>query len=177
MAALNGVAYVAYAKAGTEGVVRSTDRTGEAADGKAGLVGVQSSAYKLELTAKNDKTNPEVQQLKRIGKIECQTCKERTYQDASNDPGVSFKAPGHISPESAGAVVMAHEQEHVGNEQANAKSEGRKIVSQSVRVFNSICPECGKVYVSGGETRTTTASDSKPQQNEASLGAQVDMRG
>ena len=27
-----------------------------------------------------------------------------------------------------------------------------------------ICPECGRVYVSGGTTRTTTASDSQPEQ-------------
>lgn len=70
---------------------------------------------------------------------------------------------------------MSHEQEHVGNEQANARQEGREVISQSVRLFTSVCPECGKAYVSGGETRTTTAS--KPQKNEANspLGKQVDF--
>ena len=175
MAAVNGVAYAAYARAGMEGAVRSQARTVETA-GKSGSLGVQTPAYKLELAAKNDKTNPEVQLMKSTGKIECQTCKERKYQDGSNDPGVSFKAPGHISPESAGAVVMAHEQEHVGNEQSKAQSEGRRVVSQSVRVFTSVCPECGKVYVSGGETRTTTASDSKPRQEKSPVGTQLDQR-
>ena len=76
-----------------------------------------SPAYSLELTAKSNKTGPELQRLKRTGQIECQACKERKYQDGSNDPGVSFKAPGHISPESSAAVVMSHEQEHVGKSQ------------------------------------------------------------
>ena len=133
--------------------------------GKQGAVGAFSPAYSLELTAKTNKFGPELQQLKRSGKIECQACKERKYQDGSNDPGVSFKAPGHISPESSAAVVMSHEQEHVGNEQAKANQEDREVISQSVRLFTSVCPECGKAYVSGGETRTTTAS--KPQKNES----------
>jgi len=153
------------------------DRTGRASVGNAGAVGVQSPAYSLDLTntKKTDKTDLEAQRLKRTGKVECQTCKERTYQDGSNDPGVSFKAPGHIDAGSSGAVVMAHEQEHVGNEQANAQREGRRVVSQSVRLFSAVCPECGKVYVSGGETRTTTVSDPKTQQNDSSLGKQVDL--
>ena len=41
-------------------------------------------------------------------------------------------------------------------EQAKAQREGREVVSQSVSLHTAICPECGKVYVSGGTTRTTT---------------------
>ena len=103
-------------------------------------------------------TAAEMQMLKSMGKVECETCKNRTYQDGSADPGVSFKAPGHIDPGSSGAAVRAHEQEHVTNEQARARSEGKRVVSQSVRIFTSVCPECGRAYVSGGETRTVTAS-------------------
>ena len=132
-------------------------------------------AYQLQLSETNDWSDSEVRQLKKAGKLECQTCKERTYQDGSNDPGVSFKAPGHISPESSAAVVQSHEQEHVANEQASARSDGRKVVSQNVRIFTAVCPECGKSYVSGGETQTTTATDSKKQQ-ESELGEQVAMR-
>lgn len=51
---------------------------------------------------------------------------------------------------------MAHEQEHVRNETAKASQENREVVSQSVTLQSSVCPECGKVYVSGGETRTVT---------------------
>lgn len=137
-------------------------------------------AYKLELSGQSKAawSDSEIRRMKQTGKIECQTCKERQYQDGSNDPGVSFKTPGHISPESSAAVVQAHEQEHVSNEQANARSEGRKVVSQSVQLFSAVCPECGKVYVSGGETRTTTATDNKQLQlNEVeNTNNKVDLR-
>lgn len=87
---------------------------------------------------------------------ECQTCKERKYQDGSNDPGVSFKTPTNVAPEQAAAAVRGHEQEHVVREQAKARREGREVVSQSVTYHTAICPECGKAYVSGGTTRTST---------------------
>lgn len=89
---------------------------------------------------------------------ECQTCKERKYQDGSDDPGVSFKTAQHIAPEMAASEVRGHEMEHVVREQASAAREGRKVVSQSVTYHTAICPECGKAYVSGGTTRTTTAA-------------------
>lgn len=151
------------------GTVNSTLNTGKTGAGQS-----LSPAYTLDLTGKSNQSSPEIRQLKRTGPIECQTCKKRQYQDGSNDPGVSFKAPGHISPESSGAVVMAHEQEHVINEQINAKQDGRRVISQNVRVFTSICPECGKAYVSGGETRTTTAADPAAQENGSSVGSQID---
>lgn len=100
--------------------------------------------------------------LKQIGAVECSTCASRTYQDGSNDPGVSFKSATHISPEQAASAVMGHEQEHVANEQANAKEEGREVVSQSVQIFTAVCSECGKSYVSGGVTKTTTAGPANP---------------
>ena len=96
---------------------------------------------------------------------ECQTCKERKYQDGSSDPGVSFKTPTRISPESAAAAVRGHEQEHVVRERAKAARENRRVVSQSVTLRTSICPECGRPYVSGGTTQTTTAAKPEPQNN------------
>ena len=93
---------------------------------------------------------------------ECQTCKNRKYQDGSDDPGVSFKTATNIAPERAAAAVRGHEQEHVVREQAKAQREDRKVVSQSVTLHTAICPECGDVYVSGGTTRTTTKAN--PQQ-------------
>ena len=89
---------------------------------------------------------------------ECQTCKERKYQDQSDDPGVSYQTPTNIAPEQAAAAVRGHEQEHVVREQASAQREGREVVSQSVTLHTAICPECGKVYISGGTTRTATRS-------------------
>lgn len=94
---------------------------------------------------------------------ECQTCKERKYQDGSDDSGVSYQTPTHIDPDRAAAAVRGHEMEHVVRERASAEREDRRVVSQSVTMHTAICPECGKVYVSGGTTRTTTASDTKTE--------------
>ena len=98
------------------------------------------------------------------GSEECQTCKQRKYQDGSNDMGVSFKTPTHIAPETAASAVRGHEQEHVSRERAKAAREDRRVVSQSVMLHTAICPECGKSYISGGVTRTVTAA--KPETPE-----------
>ncbi len=90
------------------------------------------------------------------GTEECQTCENRRYQDGSDDPGVSFKSATKISPEAAASAVRGHEMEHVYRNQAKAAREGKEVVSQSVRIKSAICPECGKSYVAGGETRTVT---------------------
>jgi hypothetical protein len=87
---------------------------------------------------------------------ECQTCKNRKYQDGSNDPTVSFQTPTSLSPEAAETAVRAHEQEHVAHEQVNARSQGRRVVSQQVAIHYAICPDCGRSYVSGGTTTTVT---------------------
>lgn len=104
--------------------------------------------------------DPEIRMKKKLGLIECKTCKERKYQDSSGDPGVSFKSPTHVSPENAGSMVMSHEQEHVTREKSKAQLENRKVLSQQVAIFSAVCPECGRIYVSGGKTTTTTASES-----------------
>jgi len=90
----------------------------------------------------------------------CHTCENRRYVDQSNDSSVSFQTPTKISPNMAAAAVASHEQEHVRNEQANALRDGREIVSQSVTITYDTCPECGKQYVSGGTTKTTSISKS-----------------
>ena len=84
---------------------------------------------------------------------ECQTCKNRKYQDGSNE-NVSFKSAAHVSPEAAGAAVRAHEGEHVSNAYSKAAEKGGKVVSANVTIHTSICPECGRTYVSGGVTNT-----------------------
>ena len=55
--------------------------------------------------------------------------------------------------------MRGHELEHVAHEQAKAQREDRKVVSQTVALHTDICPECGRVYVSGGTTRTVTKAD------------------
>ena len=89
---------------------------------------------------------------------ECQTCKSRKYKDGSDDPGVSFKTATHLDPEKASYAIRSHENEHVAHNKAKAAREGREIVSQTVTYHTDVCPECGKVYMSGGNTRTVTRS-------------------
>jgi len=112
------------------------------------------NTVKLPSTEKSESID--TKNLIKQGTIKCQTCESRRYQDGSNDPGVSFKSPGYISPESSAAVVMSHEKEHVSNEKAKAQSEKKEIVNQNVQIFTAICPECGKAYAAGGKTTTTT---------------------
>ena len=96
----------------------------------------------------------------------CQTCEERKYQDGSDDSSVSYQTPTHIDPDAAPAAVRGHEMEHVSHEQAKAQQEGRKVVSQTVTMHTDICPECGRVYVSGGTTQTVTKADSQQRAQE-----------
>jgi hypothetical protein len=104
---------------------------------------------------------------------DCETCKNRKYQDGSNESDVSFKAPGHISPQASSGTVRAHEQQHVSNAYQKAATENGKVRAATVSIQTAVCPECGTSYVSGGETRTTIVS-SQPnpyQQNQKSLDA------
>lgn len=84
---------------------------------------------------------------------ECQTCKNRKYVDGSNEM-VSFKSPTNIAPERAASAVRAHEQEHVNNAYSKAATNNGKVLSANVAIHTSICPECGRSYVSGGTTST-----------------------
>ncbi len=93
----------------------------------------------------------------------CPTCEKRKYQDGSDDMGVSFQTPTRVAPEQAAAAVRGHENEHVVREQAKAQREDRRVVSQSVTLHTDICPDCGKVYISGGTTRTVTAAEREQQ--------------
>lgn len=104
---------------------------------------------------------------KRVEKGECQTCKRRKYVDGSNEGDVSFKSPAHISPNNAAAAVMSHEKEHVANAITEGNKENKELVNVSVSLQTSVCPECGRVYVSGGTTNSTirTTSDSPKNNN------------
>lgn len=86
---------------------------------------------------------------------ECETCENRKYVDGSNEGNVSFKSAQNIAPESAASRVLAHEYEHVRNAMREDQKEDAELVNVSVSLKTAICPECGKSYVSGGETRTT----------------------
>ena len=101
--------------------------------------------------------NPGESSIKQPGRksspAECQTCKNRKNQDGS-DEMVSFKSASHISPTASGSRVRAHEQEHVSNAYNKAEQNNGKVISATVSIHTAICPECGRTYVSGGETNT-----------------------
>ena len=120
----------------------------------------------------------------KTAKTECQTCKERKYQDGSDEGNVSFKNATHISPESAGAKVRAHEGEHVSNAYKKAAQNDGKVLRASVSIHTAICPECGRTYVSGGTTHTQIRygneesafqKNLKSQQSEALKGNRIDL--
>lgn len=117
----------------------------------------------------------------KVAPVECQTCKNRRYQDGS-DEMVSFKTPGKISPEESYAKVMSHEQEHVANAIAEGNQENKELISATVSLKTAICPECGRAYIAGGTTRTmmkTYGSDPYSQnqkafEREAATGDNID---
>ena len=135
----------------------------ETGDDKVKLPWEKEEADPLKMGEEESKTPQEVME-----ESECQTCKNRKYQDGSDDPGVSFKTATNVAPEQAASAVRGHEQEHVVRERAKALREDRHVVSQSVTIHTEICPECGDVYVSGGTTRTTTKANpvEEPKQAE-----------
>jgi hypothetical protein len=114
----------------------------------------------------NQKANFDKTPPPKVGVGECKTCKNREYVDDSNDPGVSFQTPTHISSGAAMGAVMAHESEHISNAKVDAKQTGREVVYQQVRIFTDICPECGKIIISGGQATTITAEKSDKQQDK-----------
>lgn len=134
-------------------------------DGKVQLPGQKAEEDEKGVDGEKTRSAQEVME-----ESECQTCKNRKYQDGSDDPGVSFKSPTHIDPDMAPSQVRGHEMEHVVREQASAKMEDRKVVSQSVTYHTAICPECGRVYVSGGTTRTTTAAQGQEESSAQQQG-------
>ena len=106
---------------------------------------------------------------------ECQTCKNRKYQDGS-DEMVSFKSAAHISPQAAAGRVRAHEGEHVSNAYDKAAQKNGTVVYASVSIHTSVCPECGKTYVSGGTTNTAIRypnEDSPYQKNRKAADATI----
>ena len=87
---------------------------------------------------------------RRSSPAECETCKNRKYQDGS------------------------HEQEHVSNAYRKAAQGNGKVLSATVSLRTAICPECGRSYTAGGTTSTkiSYSDESNPyQQNKKSVDA------
>ena len=161
--------------------------TGGAAE--AGAVSTQGAvtgtgqAQETSKVVRNSGESTEVKPGRRSSPAECETCKNRKYQDGS-DEMVSFKTAQHISPNEAGSRVRAHEQEHVSNAYNKAEKGNGKVLNASVSIHTAVCPECGRVYVSGGTTSTQIKysdeknpyqQDRKAVQGMAFRGQSLDM--
>ncbi len=141
----------------------------------------KKKAKKEEIKEEEEKEAEKEEEEKENG--ECETCANRKYQDGS-DEMVSFKSAAHIAPEAAASRVRAHEQEHVNNAYEKAELKDGKVQFASIAIHTSICPECGRTYVSGGTTTTTIrynnddyASNAKKQDATVVSGMNVDEMG
>ncbi len=125
---------------------------------------------KTQNTIKNNNVSgvrkKETGNIEKDKKEQCKTCAERVYQDESHDGGVSFQAAGNISASNSGVVVAAHENEHYTREAAKAEEDGKVVLKNDVKIFYDKCPECGRIYASGGETQTIVASKKADPKNE-----------
>ena len=61
--------------------------------------------------------------------------------------------------------------EHVSNAYAKAEQNNGKVLQASVTLKTSVCPECGRVYVSGGVTNTKIAYSNEEQPYQKQLKA------
>ncbi len=118
--------------------------------GNANQVNPVSEAGKATL---NPGESTKISPGRKSSPAECETCKNRKYQDGS-DEMVSFKSAAHISPKASASRVRAHEQEHVSNAFRDAAKKDGKVLAANVSLKTAICPECGRSYVAGGTTAT-----------------------
>lgn len=79
----------------------------------------------------------EIQKMARNGEIDCDECNNRQVQEKS---GSSIPAPA--APKASSAVQKSGEQQPA---QHQASGGGHS------RAQSATCPDCGRVYVSGGE--------------------------
>ena len=148
-----------------------------------GSVSGTGSAQGTSGVIRNPGEDTKVTPGRKSSPAECETCKQRKYQDGS-DEMVSFKTAQHMSPSEAATRVRAHEQEHVSNAYDKAAQKGGKVLQASVAIHTAICPECGTTYVSGGLTTTKIKysdesnpyqKDMKAQHGDALRGSNVDL--
>ena len=138
----------------------SSANTAAASSNSASAAASTQTADSTSKASSDGKTvvNPGQSEIKQPGRksspSECQTCKNRKYQDGSNESNVSFKSAQHIDPASAYSEVSAHEGEHVSNAYNKAREGNGEVVQASVAIHTAICPECGRTYVSGGTSTT-----------------------
>lgn len=127
--------------------------SGESGYGAVGNASDNGQESEERVIIRNPGESTKKQAGRKSSPAECETCKNRKYQDGS-DEDVSFKSPAHIDPNAAASRVRSHEQEHVSNAYKKAAQNNGKVVSCNVAIHTAVCPECGRTYVSGGTTST-----------------------
>ncbi len=160
-------AYGSYTGPSAAGSYRQEQSAGSASSGQEQAPGARETEAAAQhmpgspqasedgrVVVRNPGESTEKQAGKKSSPAECETCKNRKYQDGSDEGDVSFKAPSHIDPKAAASKVRSHEQEHVSNAYQKASEKNGKVVSCNVSIHTDICPECGRTYVSGGTTAT-----------------------
>ena len=147
-------------------------------EGYASYLGISRNLTDPSGVLKNPGESTEKKAGHRSSPAECETCKNRKYQDGS-DEMVSFKSAAHVSPNAAARRVRAHEQEHVANAYNKAEKGNGKVVRASVSIHTAICPECGRTYVSGGETNTQIKyyNEENPYQKDKKSSDAISYRG
>lgn len=151
------------------GINTNSYTNGNSGESGYGAVGVSVSGQESEerVIIRNPGESTEKQAGRKSSPAECETCRNRKYQDGS-DENVSFKSPAHIDPDTAAARVRSHEQEHVSNAFKKAAENNGKVVACNVAIHTAVCPECGRTYVSGGTTSTQIRyfNEDNPYQKE-----------
>jgi hypothetical protein len=158
---INGIAGSAAAAYGANLAAPAVERVADTAQGATG----RADANQIRTGRSSSSA--------RTGSRECRTCAERKYKDQSNDPSVSFQTATSVAPEQAAAAVMAHEQEHVSHNADRADRQGMQAHS-TVTIDTSVCPECGRTYVSGGTTSTTYSRKASAVRDDTAIGALLD---
>ncbi len=80
---------------------------------------------------------------------ECEACSVRTYQDDSDDAGISFQALTRLSSSTAALFIVFHEGKHAIRETNRAQKNGDIVTNKTVTLQMGVCPECHKMYVKG----------------------------
>lgn len=154
-----GFGYASYSQPSvTPAATGYTDANPDSAKAKSAADARKTATGAEETEGTKIIRNPGQSEVKQAGRksspAECETCKNRKYQDGSDEDNVSFKAAGHIDPSATAARVRGHEQEHVNNAYKKAAQGNGKVVACNVTLKSAICPECGRSYVAGGTTAT-----------------------
>ena len=115
-----------------------------------------------------EKANP-----KSAPNIQTPEIEERTYQDVSNDPSVSFKYPQKLNEYQAGIAIRAHEGEHVRD--AIFKAQNKGVLARVQVRFHTGIDRKGRRFLKGGTTKVTFRKKGKFKKVNQSLKLKINI--